>query len=192
MSGSYDSRLNTVVWPANRPLWRIHRAERDALWFGPEHGEAPRNRFDAPHGEYRICYLGGSPAAAFVETLLRGRRRRVVARATLRGRMISEIHLDRALRIARLDGPGMVSLGVGSDTIHGADYTVSRRLALEAYRQESGIDGLRYRSRWDDDCFCVALFDRAASAVTVERGGDTMDRSPRIRALLALYHVGVV
>ena len=192
MSDAYGPEVLTIGWPADQPLWRIHRTDHDPLWFGPTRGEPPRGRFDAPNAEYQICYLGGSPAAALVETLLRGRQRRVIARSTLRLRTLTAIHPQRTLPLARLDGPGMVRLGTGGDIIHAADYSASRRLAFEVFQDNAGVDGLRYRSRWDSDCFCVALFNRAEPAVTAAPDGERLDRSPHIQTLLDRYRVGIV
>jgi hypothetical protein len=184
--------VRVVPWETDEPLWRIHRAENPALWYGPAVGETPRGRFDAPDAEYRICYLGGSPAAAFVETMLRGRRHRLITRATLQARVITRVDALRPLRLAQLDGIGLAMMGVGGDTVHDADYAASRRLALAAFRRDPRIDGLRYRSRWDDDCFCVAVFDRAGGAVNAKPEGERLDRAAVIRTSIERYRVGIV
>ena len=192
MTDRHDPKLQIARWEPDTTLWRIHPPDHPPLWFGPEPGAVPAGRFDAPAGEYPICYLGASPAAAFVETLLRGRRRRLVSRDTLRSRALARISLCRALVLAQLHGRGLPMLGVGSDTIHGAEYEASRRVALGAFEQDPAVDGVCYRSRWDDAQLCVGLFDRARQALAPVAGSEQLDRSEQIRELLAQYEVGVI
>lgn len=190
MSAPHGPTLRVFTWPKREALYRIHLADQNALWFGPGAGAPARSRFDSPLGEYQTCYLGASPAAAFVETMLRGQRIRLIARATLRARAISRIRVHRPLHLAQLDGAGLVALGMGGDTVHGAAYEASRQLARAAFHYARQIDGIRYRSRWDDDCYCLALFDRAADAVTAE-DPKRLGQDGAVLALLDRYDVGI-
>ncbi len=193
MSERRSPALNIVRWPAGTPLWRIHHEKHaNALWFGPAPGAPARHRYDAPDSQYRICYLGDTPDAAFVESLLRGAPQRLVARSDLRVRRLAQIEVRRPLRLARLDGPGLVALGTGGHVVHSADYTESQKLALAAFEDKREMDGVRYRSRWDDDCYCVGLFDRAVAAVQAVSRPEPLDQSDRIRRLLDKYQVGVL
>lgn len=101
-------------------------------------------------------------------------------------------HIRRPLRPARLDGPGLVALGTGGHVVHSADYTESQQRALAAFEDERGIDGVRHRSRWDDDCYCVGLFDRAVAAAQAASPPEPLDSSESIRRLLDKYQVGLL
>jgi hypothetical protein len=48
-------------------------------------------------------------------------------------------------------------------------YAVTRAWALALHEHPSRPDGIRYRARHDDDGFAIALFDRAAAAVSILR-----------------------
>ena len=49
---------------AQPPWYRCHRATREAIFFNT----GRIGRFNAPHGEYGVLYLGTDPFCAFVET----------------------------------------------------------------------------------------------------------------------------
>jgi hypothetical protein len=184
--------LPTVRVPAGRQLWRLHRKGQAALWFGPDHETGPRNRFDAPGGEFGICYLGDSPEVCVAETIIRQPTSRMVPRARLAERAIVRIPVLRELRLVRVHGPGLVRIGIGADVAHGHPYDRCQELALSFWNHPDEVDGIEYRSRWDNDRFCFALFDRAADAL------DTPDQSldlaePRIfNPILRLYDIGVI
>ena len=63
--------------PAGTPLFRIHRRDRNPIFFGPGQGVAPTYRFDSLTGAFGVLYVGLSLAAAVAETLLRNPGRRM-------------------------------------------------------------------------------------------------------------------
>jgi hypothetical protein len=146
---------------AGTTWYRIHRTERDPLWFGPVPGAAPEFRFDAPSGEYRICYLGASPEASFAETFLRRPPVRLIARAELAARALSRVIVTRKLRLAALHGQGLARAGVAGEVTMGLDYTRSRAVALELWRHAEQVDGISYQCRHDSGELAIALFGRA-------------------------------
>lgn len=183
--------LPAVLVPAGSPLWRVHPQGLGAVWFGPAPGEGPRNRFDAPAGEYRTCYLGDSPEVSVAETVIRQPHTRLIAISTLQSRLVSRLAVLRELRLVRFHGPGLLRLGIGAEVAHGHPYARCQDLALELWRHDDAVDGIEYRSRWDNDRLCYALFDRAADAL------DAPDHSlvlgdPRVfNPILRLYDIGV-
>jgi hypothetical protein len=181
-----------VVLPAGSQLWRIHRNAVDAVWFGPAPGEPPQNRFDSPAGEFRVCYLGDSPEVSFTETLIRQPHGRLLTRAQLDERSLSRIPLLRDVKLARFHGPGLVRLGVGADVAHGHPYVRCQEIAAELWRHRDTVDGLEYRSRWDNDRLCIALFDRAADALDHPDQSRSLGDPQVIAPILRLYEIGVV
>lgn len=156
---------------AGTAWYRIHRTGRDPLWFGPAPGAAPEFRFDAPNGEYRICYLGASPEASFAETFLRRPPVRLIDRTELAIRELSRVLVLRDLRLAALHGQGLARAGVAGEVIMGLDYTRSRAAALELWRHPENVDGISYQCRHDSGEIAVALFGRAhhpRAAIAVE------------------------
>lgn len=175
---------------ANTKLWRVHRVGYDPLWFGPTPGQPPQNRFDAPAGEYRVCYFGHDFESAFVETLVRGRANRLIALAELKERAASEAPLVREVRLARVHSDGLVHLAMSAAVPHAAEYDECHELALAVWRHPDAVDGIEYRSRWDDSRLCVALFDRAADALGLAR--TQVLGTALLRPVLRRYGIGVV
>lgn len=155
-------RLPVAVLAADAVLWRVHRREHSPLWFGPAAGSPPSGRFDAPGGEFGICYLGESISVAVVETLVRGDQRHVLDRALLEARAATPVRVREPLRLLQFEGAGLVRLGIGAEQAHAASYADCRRLAADLFLAHPEIDGVRYRSRWDNSLFCFALFERAS------------------------------
>lgn len=157
--------------PGGEILFRIHLARHPPLWFGPARGEPPTNRFDDPSGVYRVCYLGCSVEAAFVEKLLRAPPVRVVSRRALSAFKLTRIVAFRELRVVSLHGSGLARLGLTAAIATGQTYADSQIWARRIHEHPEEPDGILYRCRHDDDTFAVALFDRARSAVNAAPGG---------------------
>jgi hypothetical protein len=143
-------------------LWRVHPHDLGALWFG----RTGKYRFDAPAGEYGVCYLGNSLGVAILETLVRGKRVPIIPRAELEARAGSTVSSTETLKVMQLEGPGLPSFGVSVHEVTGPNYTDCRDLALRAWKQHPELDGIQYRSRWDN-ILCWAIFERAETKLTV-------------------------
>lgn len=73
-----------------------------------------------------------------------------VASTDLKQRNLFAISSDRPLILADLTGNGLVKLGADARLTSGS-YLISRTWAKAIWEQEMQVDGLRYRSRHDDD-----------------------------------------
>jgi hypothetical protein len=151
------------VTPVGIRLARIHSTARDPLFFGPAPGSRPRGRWDAPAGEFGVCYLAEAPHVAFAETFLREPSATLVQTEDLAVRSLAEVEVGRDLRLVALHGAGLRRVGATAAVCTGP-YTVSRAWALALHDHPAQPDGIRYRARHDDDGFAIALFDRAADA----------------------------
>lgn len=158
--------LPVVTVPAGTRLFRVHSAARDPLWFGPAPGADPQNRFDAPGGEFRVCYLGMSREASFAETFLRNPPVRLLSFQLLETRSLATIGLRRDLRLVSLHGPALARVGTTLEASSGP-YPLSRAWSLAFWAHPAAADGIQYRSRHDDSQLCVALFDRARDTLEV-------------------------
>ena len=66
--------------------------------------------------------------------------------------------------------------------------TLSRQLALDLYQSFPTIDGLAYRSRYNNGQICYALFDRVDLSDLVAAGTVNFDEHPSIvDSLMTLY-----
>jgi hypothetical protein len=154
-------RLPIVTVEASRPIWRVHRSDRAALWYG----RAGDSRFDDPEQRFGVLYLGGSPAAAVLETLVRGSDRCVVDQREWSRRSISRVHLAEDLRLMQFEGPALRRFGVGAERVHASRYAECQALSAALHARHPEVDGIQYRSRWDTSQLCWALFDRAAHRI---------------------------
>lgn len=174
-----------------RHWWRIHSADRDALFFG----RTGRNRFDAPDQRYGVLYLAEDPAVAFVETF--GHETGAldfVTRDALGRRAVSKVESLRALRLVDLtSGQGLVPMGADGRLGTG-DFKVAQRWAAALHDHPENPDGLVYRARHEPDRFAVALFDRAQDAVRVDSTTGLLDRrfSLGLRQILEDYDFGLL
>ncbi|HEX8692272.1 MAG TPA: RES family NAD+ phosphorylase [Longimicrobium sp.] len=179
--------------PLDQVLWRVHLLRYEAIWFGPGEGAPPKGRFDAPGGEYGVCYFGESLGVAILETLVRGRKRPLISRADLEVRGGSAFGLAAPLRMLQLEGPGLPSFGVGAHEVMGDDYASCRDLARRIHARFSELDGVQYRSRWDSSSLCWAVFSRAVTRIGgLVRTHRLDDPAVVVPALRRYRHVGVI
>jgi hypothetical protein len=183
-----SSELLTVELPVNSELIRIHHKDRGSVVFGPPSGGPPQNRFDAPHGEYRILYAAARLQGAFVETVLRRPQRRILRRAYVDERAWTILRPRRLVVLAKIYDEGLQAHGMDAGLISTDDYADSRKFALHVFNSSPLIDGLAYRSRYDNGEICYALFDRVAAADLTAVSTERFDGKPdRVDELMKRY-----
>lgn len=171
-----DRALPIDTLPAGTHVFRIHSVGRRAVWFGPGAGSPPTYRFDDPLGAYGVCYVGNSPMAAFVETMLRDLPTRVLSEANLPNRLMSRLELLSDLRVVRAHSEGLVQLGTtgaiasakldfpGATPAQSYEHAMAWSRALHDHPDSPA--GIAYHSSHDDSLACFALFgDRAGEAL---------------------------
>jgi len=171
------------------PRVRIHRRERDPLFFGAT-GD---NRFDAPDGAYGVCYVADDSYGAFVETFGWSTGIRIVTAAALAARGLAQIAAISPVRLVDLSGPGLALVGADARLCAG-DHAVAQRWARALWAHPSHPDGLRYRVRHDPSRIAVALFNRVLESVTASPFGSLTDPhlTPLVAEILDHYGIGVV
>ena len=143
-------------------LHRIHRLIHGPLFFGPQ-GSAPEQRFDDPQGIYKVLYAALDLPTAFGETLVRVPTVTDVLSTDVLIRGRSELVVTRALRLLPLIDERVSAHGLSFTELHGDDYGPTWRISAKIHAA-SGADGILYTSRFSNR-ECVALFDRASTAV---------------------------
>jgi hypothetical protein len=108
--------------------YRIHPAGTDPRFFGPDPRRPPKNRFDAPGGEYGTLYLGETFAACFAEVFPRQRSGMLLTAARIESSQASLGSIRRPLGIVRLHGEELAQIGATSASLDGG-YDRSRRWA---------------------------------------------------------------
>ena len=185
---SRSAELLTVEMPIGSEMIRVHHKVRSPVYFGPPPGTSPQNRFDAPGGEYRMLYAAARLEGAFVETVLRRPAGRILRRAYVDERVWTILRTQRILVLAKIYDEGLQAHGIDAGHISTDDYAGSRNLALRIFNSAPAIDGLAYRSRYNNGEICYALFDRVKVNDLVPASSEHFDGRPdRVNELMSLY-----
>jgi hypothetical protein len=176
-----------VEVPVTQVLWRVHPAAFGPVWFGPAPGDPPKGRFDAPCGEFGICYFSAALGVAILETAVRGRRIALVTPDALRDRSASSLAIKAPLTMLHLEGKGLASFGIDAATVSRGDYRACQDLAQRTHAQLDTVDGIQYRSRWDTSELCWAVFDRAVHKLGDVLGTQPLDNPAVARPALVPY-----
>jgi len=176
-----------VERPGGWTLIRIHHRTHDPLYFSRQ----DEGRFNAPHGEFGVCYFGDTLASALLETLIRSSKYLVVPRRELATRFATTFELSRPVRLLQLHSAGLVTLRLSAAFPHAVPYGECQSLSAEICNRQD-VDGIEYRCCWDDSLFCVALFDRAPDSLRVIGDPIPLDDLHHIRPVLKAYDIGVI
>lgn len=150
-----------------------------------------KGRFDEPESGYGILYLGEDEYAAFIECFGRVHGAKGVAEAALKQRNLFAIAANRPLRLVDLTGSNLVKLGADARLSSGS-YGISRTWAKAIWQHPMQVDGLRYRSRHDDERFCCGLFERASTQLREENLGNLIESHPSLLSeILERYDYGL-
>jgi hypothetical protein len=174
-------------------FFRSHSLRHGPLFFG----KTAAHRFDAPAGEFGVCYLARDRHGAFIETFGHETGVRFVTEAQLRERGLARVTLaDRSspLRLVDLRGEGLARLGADASLVTGLDLDLARRWSLALHAHPRCPDGILYRARHDPARESVALFDRAAGKVRVSSSTPWLDPSlhEALGGTLDTYDFGLI
>jgi RES domain-containing protein len=125
---------------ADRPVYRLHRAAREAWWFSADGS----GRFDPVGTDGGACYAAYEPLGAWIEVF---RKTTLIAEAEVTARILTELRTGRDLRLADLLSRRALGFGVTASLGADEDYGASREFAAAAFA--AGFDGVRYRARHD-------------------------------------------
>ena len=121
-------------------------------------------------------YLGRTTAAALAETLLRDPAQEKVLWSDVVNRRATRMETTASLRLVTVHGPGLAYLGIQQADVVSCSYEIPQKLSARIHA-ETKFDGLQYRSRFDSDELCVALFQRSSHKVCLLAEGLPLDRS---------------
>jgi RES domain len=151
-----------------------------------------KGRFDSPAQGYGILYVGADVYASWIECYGRTHGAKGVSESVLRQRNLYAISCQRELVFADLTGSSLVKMGADARLSSGA-YTVARVWAQAIYDHPQGVDGIRYRSRHDDERYCYGIFDRCATEIQEQNLGNLLTSNPKLLAeILDYYDYGLL
>lgn len=156
-------------------------------------GRTLQNRFDAAGSEFGVLYLGADPYCCFIETFGQETGVRFVTMSALAASSLTEIRSRRKLRLIDLASSGGLAR-VGADgRLCSGDHAVAQRWSRALWSHRIRPDGLCYPARHDPARKAVALYDRAARSVLVERKQTWTHVDPvLLGSILDHYRFGVV
>ena len=171
MPGAFRPPVATVA--AGDVLRRVHHHSRAPIWFGRRDGTW---RFDDSDRTYGVAYFGRTTAAALAETLLRDPGQDKVLWSDVASRREALIRAIQPLRLATVHGPGLSYFAIQQSDVVASAYDVPQAISARVHN-ETPLDGIQYRSRFDSDELCVALFERASPKIELVAGGLSLDRA---------------
>jgi hypothetical protein len=152
------------------PLFRIHRLAHEPVYFG----RASRHRFDAPSAEYGVLYCAEDEWGAFIETFGQATGISTVSVNSLTANPLVSISLSRPLRVIDFSASGGLTRAGADARLCSGDHALSRRWSLAVWRHPTNVDGIAYGCRHDPPRVALAVFDRAADAVSAKSIGALM------------------
>ncbi len=157
----------TVLIPAGTMLYRVQSREHAT----PIHyGEDPRGdkRWNPPsdaNPRYGVMYVGTSPQAALVETLLHDAEGAVIGLAELAARVIWTFRTDADMPVIDLAGPALKRIRQDARLLSTDDLRYPRAWSQALYHACSNAHGLSYPARPSPKYTSLALFDRSRAVV---------------------------
>jgi hypothetical protein len=185
------ARLPILELPHPTAVHRIHRLDRDPVFFSPGAGKPPIGRFDSPSGAFGVLYLAQALEGAFAETILRNPQRRLADLSDIAARAVSVLGFSRAIRLAKMFGDGLQAVGT-DNALSTGPYDASGAWADALFAHPDAPDGIAYASRHDPDQLCIALFDRPDITMTPLSGPTALSDIPaEVAAILRRYGKGI-
>jgi RES domain len=149
-------------------------------------------RFDSPAQGYGILYVGADVYASWIECYGRTHGAKGVSEIVLRQRNLFAIDSQRELVFADLTGNGLVKMGADARLSSGS-YVAARQWAQAIYDHPQTVDGIRYRSRHDDERYCYGIFDRCADELREKDLGNLIEAHPKqLAEILEYYDYGLL
>ncbi|MBW4619403.1 MAG: RES family NAD+ phosphorylase [Cyanosarcina radialis HA8281-LM2] len=184
----FPTRTLPVV-ESTGPWYRLNPVSHSSALYFDRSG---RGRFDGPTQGYGILYAGEDEYAAFIECYGRVHGARGVAEAVLKQRNLFAIASARPLVLVDLTGSNLVKLGADA-RISSGSYSIARAWAQAIWQHPLQVDGVRYRSRHDDERLCCGLFDRVRPHLSEQNLGNLVDSHPLLLSeILARYDYGLL
>ncbi len=185
---TFDPLVATL--PVGSHWYRSHTLAHLPIYFG----RSKNQRWDAPAGEYGVLYIAEDPECAFMESIGRAvLRTKLVPASTLETRGLSELALDRDLRVVDLvSSSGLMRVGAEGSISNGLGYKTAQAWSLAFHSHPMSLDGILYRSRHDPARKALALFDRCEDALSILAAGQRWISQPLLLGrILDLYGFGI-
>jgi hypothetical protein len=180
----------TFTIPAGTALFRLHDPSKEPLFFG----RTGRNRFDAPDRSFGVLYAAMDEPCAFIETFGQSTGIRIVTRASLEQRTLSQVKVMQSKTVIDLArSGGLARIGADGRLLTGS-HAVSQRWSAALRKHPIKPAGLLYPARHDIARYACALFDLPSSTFQVTNTGSLAEpqHSALFGKILDLYDFGYI
>jgi hypothetical protein len=186
-----DSRSPlTFTIPPGTTLFRLHDPGKEPLFFG----RTGRNRFDAPDGSFGVLYAAMDEPCAFIETFGQSTGIRIVTRASLEQRTLTQLKVMQPLMVIDLArSGGLARIGADGRLLTGS-HAVAQRWSAALRKHPAKATGLLYPARHDVARFACALFELPNSTFQITNTGSLAEaqHSVLLGKILDLYDFGYI
>lgn len=180
----------TLTIPAGTTLFRLHDRSKGPLFFG----RTGRNRFDSPDGSFGVLYGGLDEHCAFIETFGQRTGTRLVTRASLEQRILSELKLTHPITLIDLaHSGGLARIGADGRLLTGL-HAVAQRWSAALRQHPVKPAGLIYPARHDVARYACALFDMPSSTFQLTNTGSLAEpqHAVLLGKILDVYGFGYI
>ena len=180
----------TFTVPVGTTLFRLHDRSKGPLFFG----RTGRNRFDAPDGSFGVLYAAVDEHCAFIETFGQSTGIRIITRASLEQRVLSELKVMQPLILIDLArSGGLARIGADGRLLTGS-HAVAQQWSAALRRHPVKPAGLLYTARHDVARYACALFDIPLSTFQLTNSGSLAgpQHSVLLGKILDVYGFGYI
>ncbi len=180
----------TLTVPVGATLFRFHDRDKGPLFFG----RTGRSRFDAPDGSFGVLYAALDEHCAFIETFGQSTGIRIVTRAELEQRVLSELKLMQSLTLIDLArSGGLARIGADGRLLTGS-HAVARQWSAVLRQHPTKPAGLLYPARHDVARLACALFDLPVSTFQLTNTGSLAEphHAVLLGKILDVYGFGYI
>jgi len=184
----FDSKRLPVIAYKNK-FYRIFPISNSPVHFG----KTGNNRFDAPHNEFGVMYVGCDAYCAFIETaqLISGIDYPAVSFQWIAQKGICIFKTTHELHLVNLTkSEEMIALGADA-RIWTADYTISQLWSFSFWKHPQHPDGIIYPARHDYLRKSIALYNRAKKKISIENK-HKLSNYNELETIVDFYKIGLL
>jgi hypothetical protein len=177
-----DIELPIITVHVDKPMYRLNSTKNrkgEPITTSLNFDRTGNGRFDGKNQGYGILYTGQDASVSFIESFGRipDPNRRTVTTETLRRRNLFLIMAKKPLKLVDLTGSRLHQIGADTSAILCSPqfYEISRKWGKAIHLAQQQVDGIRFRSRLDNDRYCYGIFDRAESCLEEKNLGNLLD-----------------
>jgi hypothetical protein len=195
-----DLSTRPVSWTYVDPQGLLRLTRSGRLSTEPFFGRSAGNRFDAPAGEFGVCYAASTAIVCFAETVIRSpltnagyspKGELPLSESDLADRVLMGFKPRKKLQLINFTGAAQLRLGADATVSAAADYAIPQAWALALHDAFPQADGISYMSRHVNTKRAVAVFDRASGKLAAGAHVELLKHS-ELRAIFRSFKIVLI